>query len=238
MVHVSPQVHQGLRYLEVSEVFAGDPDVLQPRHQLAIEAAHGVAGKKARALAAQMLVDLTQMRHQRRGLGILVLILRVQQQQLEFLQNERSGRYVTSHYARERDINSTVRFPGSISLSIGPTDTHAEQVLHESGHFLILYKQIVPARDVLHDVPLDLFILQYRVTVVDQNGRWRGLEVGAKIGRRFLHVHSGHLQGDRLQLRQEVQIHEIFLAEETGALPTAVDRRCLEAIFFFVRFIF
>lgn len=72
-------MHQGLRYLEVGKILAGDPDVLQPRHQLAIEAAHGVAGKEARALAAQMFVDLTQMRHQRRGLGILVLVLRVQQ---------------------------------------------------------------------------------------------------------------------------------------------------------------
>lgn len=78
-------MHQGLRYLKVGKVLASDPDVLQSRHQLAVEAAHGVAGEEARALAAQMLVDLTQMRHQRRRLGILVLVLRIQQQQLELL---------------------------------------------------------------------------------------------------------------------------------------------------------
>lgn len=92
VVHVSPQVHQGLRYLEVGEVLAGDPNVLQPRHQFAVEAAHGVASEKARTLATQMLVDLAQMRHQRRGLGILVLVLCVQQQQLEFLRGRKQKR--------------------------------------------------------------------------------------------------------------------------------------------------
>lgn len=146
-----------------------------------------------------------------------------------------NGRYTICRLARERDIIRQFGFP--IGFTLNRIDTHAEQVLHESGHFLILYKQIVPAGDVLHDVPFNLFVLQYRITVVDQNGRWRGLEIGAKIGRRFLHVHGGHLQGDRLQLRQEVQIHEVFLAEETGTLSTAIDRRCLEDIFL-VRFAF
>jgi len=86
MMHVPPQMYQGLRYFKVGKVLAGDPDVLQPRHQFAIEAAHGVASEEACTLAAQMLVDLAQMRHQRRGFGILVFVLCVQQQQLEFLQ--------------------------------------------------------------------------------------------------------------------------------------------------------
>lgn len=85
VVHVPPQVHHALRYLEVREVLAGHADVLQPRHELAVEAAHGVAGEETRALAAQVLVDLAQMSHQRRRLRVLVLVLRVQQQQLQFL---------------------------------------------------------------------------------------------------------------------------------------------------------
>lgn len=89
----------------------------------------------------------------------------------------------------------------------------------------------MPAGDVLHDVPFDLFVFQDRIAVVDQDGRRRGLEVGAEVGRRFLHIHGSHFQRDRLQLRQKIQIHEIFLAEETGALSTAIDCRCLEAIF-------
>lgn len=89
----------------------------------------------------------------------------------------------------------------------------------------------MPAGDVLHDVPFDLFVFQYRVAVVDQDGRRCSLEVGAEVWWRFLHIHGGHLQRDCLQLRQKIQIHKIFLAEETGALSTAIDRRCLEAIF-------
>lgn len=66
MMHVPPEVHQSLRYLKVCEVLASDPDMLQPRHQLAVKAAHSVAGKEARAFTAQMLIDLAQMCHQRR----------------------------------------------------------------------------------------------------------------------------------------------------------------------------
>lgn len=58
-MHVPPQVHQSLRYLEVGKILAGDPDVLQSRHQLAVEAAHGIAGEEARALATQMFINLT-----------------------------------------------------------------------------------------------------------------------------------------------------------------------------------
>lgn len=65
MVHVSPQVYHALGYLEVGEVLAGDADVLESGHELAVEAAHGVTGEEARALASQVLVDSTQMGHQR-----------------------------------------------------------------------------------------------------------------------------------------------------------------------------
>lgn len=44
MVHVSPQGRQVFWYLKVDKVLAGHPDVLQSGHQLAVEAAHGVAG--------------------------------------------------------------------------------------------------------------------------------------------------------------------------------------------------
>ena len=92
VMHVPPQMHHALRYLEVGEVLAGDADVLEPGHQLAVEAAHCVAGEEARALATEVLVDLAQMGHQRRRLRVLVLVLRVQQQQLQFLQVARSMR--------------------------------------------------------------------------------------------------------------------------------------------------
>ena len=36
----------------------------------------------------------------------------------------------------------------------------------------------MPARDVLHDVPLDLLVLEHRHPVVDQDGRLGRLEVG------------------------------------------------------------
>jgi len=77
-MHVPPQMYQSLRYLEVGKVLAGDPDVLQPRHQLAVEAAHGVAGEEARTFASQMFIDLTQMGHQGGGFGILILVLCIQ----------------------------------------------------------------------------------------------------------------------------------------------------------------
>lgn len=89
----------------------------------------------------------------------------------------------------------------------------------------------MPARDILHDVSLDLLVFQYRIAVIDQDGRRGGLEIGAEIRRRLLHVHGGHLQRNRLQFCQEVQIHKIFLTEKTGALSTAIDRRCLKKYF-------
>lgn len=79
VMHIPPQMHQCLRDLEVSKVLAGDPDVLQPRHQFAIETAHRVAGEEARSFAAQMLVNFAQVCHQRRRFWIFVLVLRVQQ---------------------------------------------------------------------------------------------------------------------------------------------------------------
>jgi hypothetical protein len=50
--------------------------------------------------------------------------------------------------------------------------THAVEVLNERGHFFVLHEQIVAAGHVLHDVPLDLLILQHCQPVVYQD-RWR-----------------------------------------------------------------
>lgn len=89
VVHVPPQVDHALGYLEIGEVLAGNADVLQSGHELAVEAAHGVTGEEARALASKVAVDFAQMTHQRRFLGVLFLFLaRVQQQHLQFLRDK------------------------------------------------------------------------------------------------------------------------------------------------------
>jgi len=102
------------------------------------------------------------------------------------------------------------------------------QVLDQRGHLLVLDEEIVPARDVLHDVAFDLLVLENGQPVVNEDGRVCGLEIGAEIGRRLLHVHCRHLQADSLQLGQQVQVHEVLLAEQTGALPPAIDGRGLQ----------
>ena len=52
------------RDVEVCEEFAGDSDVLQLGHQLAIKAAHCLASKEARLLLLQVVIDLAQDRQQ------------------------------------------------------------------------------------------------------------------------------------------------------------------------------
>lgn len=143
--------------------------MLQAGHQLAVEAAHRVAGEEACAAMGQVLVDLLQVGEQR----IVLRLVLLHQHQLQL----------------------------------------RVQVLDQRGHLLVLHEQIVAARNVLHDVPLDLVVLQDRQSVVDEDRRMRGLEVGAEIGRRLLHVHCSHLQADRLQLGEEVQVHEVLLTE-------------------------
>ena len=49
-----------------------------------------------------------------------------------------------------------------------------------------------------------------------------------EIGRRPLHVHRCDLERDGLELRQEVEVHEVLLAEDAGALAPAVDGRRLD----------
>lgn len=134
---------------KVREIFARHTNVLQPRHQLAVEAANGVAGQEACGARRQVVVDLFQMAEQR----IVLVLLLLEQHQLQL----------------------------------------RVDVLDERGHLFVLHEEIVAARDVLHDVPFDLVVLQNGQTVVDENGRMGGLEVGAKVGRRLLHVDGGDL---------------------------------------------
>lgn len=62
-----------------------------------------------------------------------------------------------------------------------------------------LYKKIVPPRYGLHDVPLDLLVLEYGQSVVDQYRRVRRFEVRAEIWRWLLHVHCGYLEFEKFE---------------------------------------
>lgn len=42
------------------------------------------------------------------------------------------------------------------------------------------------------------------------------------------HVHCGDLEGDGLKLGQEVQVHEVLLAEQTSTFPSPIDGGGLE----------
>lgn len=44
-----------------------------------------------------------------------------------------------------------------------------------------------------------------------------------EICRWLEHVHCGDLEGDGLELSQEVQVHEVLLAEQTGTFPPPID---------------
>lgn len=160
-------------YLKVDKVLASHPNVLHPGHQLAVEAAHRVPGQEAGSAGRQVVVDFPQVRQQ---CVVFVLVL-LDQHQLQL----------------------------------------AVQVLDQGGHFLVLkwrriivtflkntplrwrkphlHKQIVPAWHRLHDVSLDFVVLQNCQSVVDQDGRVCRFEVGAEVGRRFLHVHRCDLEG-------------------------------------------
>ena len=59
------------------------------------------------------------------------------------------------------------------------------------------------------------------------------LKIGRKkclpeVWRRPLHVDCGDLEADGLELCQEVEVHEVLLAEDAGALPLPVDGRRLD----------
>ena len=49
-----------------------------------------------------------------------------------------------------------------------------------------------------------------------------------EVRRGPLHVHCGNLEADGLELGQEVEVHEVLLAEDAGSLPPAVDGRGLD----------
>ena len=54
--------------------------------------------------------------------------------------------------------------------------------------YIIWDEEVVSTRDVLHDVPLDLLVLEHRHPVVDQDGRLGCLEVRPEIK----HCHNRH----------------------------------------------
>jgi hypothetical protein len=95
----------------------------------------------------------------------------------------------------------------------------------------------VTSRYALHDVSFDLFVFQNRHSSVDQDRGRRGFEIRAEVRWRFLHVHCGHLEADGLQFGQEVQFHEVFLAEEARSFSAAIYRRRLKSNTLFTRFL-
>jgi hypothetical protein len=75
-----------------------------------------------------------------------------------------------------------------------------------------------------HDVTFNFVILEDSQTTIDQN-RWMcRFEVCSEIRRWFLHVYRGDFQADGFQFRQEVQIHEILLTEQTCSFASTIDR--------------
>lgn len=67
------------------------------------------------------------------------------------------------------------------------------------------------SRHCLHDVPLYLVVFEDGNAVIDEDWRLSGLKVRAKVGWGALHVDRGDLEADRLELGQEVEVHEVLL---------------------------
>ena len=59
---------------------------------------------------------------------------------------------------------------------------------------LVRNEEVVASGHVLHDVSLDLFVLEDGDTAVDQDRRLRGLEVRPEVDWRSLHVDRCHLK--------------------------------------------
>lgn len=89
----------------------------------------------------------------------------------------------------------------------------AVKVLNDGRGLLVLHEEIMSARNVLHYVSLDLFILEDSLAVVDQDWRRRRIEVRSEIRRGTEHVHSGYLEARRALLQQELQL------ESGGGIP-------------------
>lgn len=81
VAHVAPDGRQRPRDLKFRKVLAGDADVLQAGHELAVEAAHGVAREEALAPPAQVGVNVAQLVQQ----GLLGRLVPPGQHQLELL---------------------------------------------------------------------------------------------------------------------------------------------------------
>ena len=102
------------------------------------------------------------------------------------------------------------------------------QVLDLLGHGRVRHEEVVSAGNGLHDVTLDLIVVEDGEAVIDEDGRLRGLKVGAEVVRRPLHVHRRDLEADGLELGEQVQVHKVLLAKDARALSPAVDSRGLD----------
>jgi len=71
--HVPPESLQMRRDLEVSEILSGHPDVLQLGHQLAVEATHGIASQEPAAFLLEVMVDPSELAHERILTGVVLL---------------------------------------------------------------------------------------------------------------------------------------------------------------------
>lgn len=73
-------------------------------------------------------------------------------------------------------------------------NTHAVHVFNARGDILVLNKEIMTARHILHDMPFDFLVFKHSQPVVDEDWRRCSFKVGSEIGRRFQHVDRRHFQ--------------------------------------------
>ena len=59
--------------------------------------------------------------------------------------------------------------------------THTVDILDFLGHLLVLDEEVVPPRDVFHDVSLDLVVLKHCQPIVDEDWRGGGFEIRPAI---------------------------------------------------------
>lgn len=167
--HVRPQRGEAGRDLELPEGFGADADVLEPGHELAVEAGHGVAGEEAGGPLRHEVVDPLQVRVQR-----LAGLLGVRRFEFSYVH------FKLGVEVFDEGGDLLVLQIRSLKLGLATRDT------------FYLNEQVVPAWYVLHDVPFDFFVLEDGHASVDEDRRRCRFEVRAEIGWGFLHVHCGH----------------------------------------------
>lgn len=115
------------------------------------------------------------------------------------------------------------------SISINEPFPYRIKILNYSGRLLVRDEQIMTAGDVLHDVPLNFFVLENSLAIVDQYGRRCRVEIGAEIWWRFKHVYCRHLCAIWRKVREyENQIPKgIPFCEDIKTLNKASASTCL-----------